>query len=333
MTKLIVVVGATGKQGGSVARTFLALPGWRVRAVTRKTDSPAALALTEAGAEVVQADLGDADLTALKAAFAGANAIFVNTDFWETYRPAAAALMAAGKDAAPAGRQAFDYETGCRKHAADAAAASALPTLERFVLSSLTSLVGGSLDPSKFTRTFHPEAKNWGVDYIEQHVSALAPKLSVIVPAAYNTNRLMVPTKTGSDDATYTFLSPILPQTHIATIDPETGVGPFVRCLVEDEPAGTKLLAYDSNQTMAEIVAIFHRVTGKPATFAPVTTHQLVATMGGSWEVLQVVDYLNEHDTYEHGEPGYIKPSQLKAPPVRPSFEAWAKTYDWGGAI
>ncbi|CAK7232460.1 hypothetical protein SEUCBS140593_008267 [Sporothrix eucalyptigena] len=327
MTKLIVVVGATGKQGGSVATTFLGLPEWHVRAVTRKPDSPAAQALAKAGAEVVQADLADEDLGPLKAAFEGAHAIFVNTDFWEVYRPAATALVAAGKDAAPAGRQAFDHETACRKHAADAAAT--IPTLERFVLSSLTSLVGGSLDPSKFTRSFHPESKNWGVEYIETQVPALAPKLSVIVPAAYNTNRLMVPRKVG--DA-YTFFSPIHPHIHIPTINPDTGVGPFVRCLVEDEPAGTKLLAYDSNQTISEAVDIFKRVTGHEAAFVPVTTQQLVAA-GGTWEVLGVVDYLNEHDAYERGEPGYIKPVGLKNAPLRPSFEDWAKTVDWEAAI
>ncbi|CAK7210797.1 hypothetical protein SBRCBS47491_000900 [Sporothrix bragantina] len=328
MTKLIVVVGATGKQGGSVARTFLGLPGWRVRAVTRNPESNAALSLKDAGAEVVQADLHNDDLTALKAAFDGAHAIFVNTDFWETYRPAAAALIMAGKDAGPAGRQAFDYETACRKHAADVAAT--IPTLEKFVLSSLTSLVGGSLDPSKFTQSFHPESKNWGVDYIEQHVPALAPKLSVIVPAAYNTNRLVIPKKMG--DNMYTFFSPVHPHIHVPTIDPETGMGPFVRCLVEDEPAGTKLLAYDSNQTIAEAVEVFKRVTGKNASMVPVSTTQMVAA-GASWEMLRVVDYINEHDMYETGEPGYIKPSQLTSPPVRPSFEEWAKTFDWDKAI
>ncbi|KAK9490812.1 hypothetical protein V1508DRAFT_423820 [Lipomyces doorenjongii] len=40
--KTIVVIGATGVQGSSVARTFLSLDHWHVRAVTRNPSSAAA---------------------------------------------------------------------------------------------------------------------------------------------------------------------------------------------------------------------------------------------------------------------------------------------------
>ncbi len=56
----IVVCGATGKQGGAVARHLLA-NGHRVRALTRSPDKPAAKALEEAGAEIAKADLEDRD--------------------------------------------------------------------------------------------------------------------------------------------------------------------------------------------------------------------------------------------------------------------------------
>lgn len=39
---LIVVTGATGMQGGSVVKFLLEDGGFRIRAVTRKTDSPKA---------------------------------------------------------------------------------------------------------------------------------------------------------------------------------------------------------------------------------------------------------------------------------------------------
>ena len=53
MSRIITVFGATGAQGGGLARAILADPQrrFRVRAVTRKPDSPAARALAEAGAE------------------------------------------------------------------------------------------------------------------------------------------------------------------------------------------------------------------------------------------------------------------------------------------
>jgi uncharacterized protein YbjT (DUF2867 family) len=60
MVNTIAVIGATGQQGGSVARACLKA-GWKVRGVTRKVDSEAAKALIAKGAEVVSANLDDED--------------------------------------------------------------------------------------------------------------------------------------------------------------------------------------------------------------------------------------------------------------------------------
>ena len=58
MARIITVFGATGAQGGGLARAILADPARRfaVRAVTRRPDSEAARALARAGATVVAAD-------------------------------------------------------------------------------------------------------------------------------------------------------------------------------------------------------------------------------------------------------------------------------------
>lgn len=58
MAKTIAVVGATGSQGNSIAKT-MAKEGWNVRAITRKPDSDAAKGLKAAGATVVQANSDD----------------------------------------------------------------------------------------------------------------------------------------------------------------------------------------------------------------------------------------------------------------------------------
>ena len=70
-SRLVAVVGATGRQGGSVARHLLAA-GWRVRALTRTPGSPAAKRLAAAGAEVVAADMS----APLGAVFEGAYGVF-----------------------------------------------------------------------------------------------------------------------------------------------------------------------------------------------------------------------------------------------------------------
>ena len=84
---LIAVTGATGAQGGGLARALLADPERRfaVRAVTRRPLSDAAVALASAGAEVVAADLDDA--TSLERAFDGAYGVFAVTNFWEHFSP------------------------------------------------------------------------------------------------------------------------------------------------------------------------------------------------------------------------------------------------------
>ncbi len=51
----ILVTGATGRQGGAVARELLAR-GYHVRAMTRKPDSESAHILAQLGAEIVQGD-------------------------------------------------------------------------------------------------------------------------------------------------------------------------------------------------------------------------------------------------------------------------------------
>lgn len=66
MAKLIVVCGATGGLGGSVARRMLK-DGWKVRAITRNKESAGAKALLEAGAELASANYDD--VSSLKTAF------------------------------------------------------------------------------------------------------------------------------------------------------------------------------------------------------------------------------------------------------------------------
>ncbi|TCC34717.1 NmrA/HSCARG family protein [Kribbella sindirgiensis] len=82
MSKLIAVVGATGAQGGGLARAILADPSgeFTVRALTRNPDSAAAKDLAAAGAEVVAADLDDE--ASIRAAFDGAYGAFVVTNYW-----------------------------------------------------------------------------------------------------------------------------------------------------------------------------------------------------------------------------------------------------------
>ena len=56
--RLVLVTGATGRQGGAVARNLLGR-GFRVRALTRDPQKPSARSLAEHGVEIVRGDLDD----------------------------------------------------------------------------------------------------------------------------------------------------------------------------------------------------------------------------------------------------------------------------------
>lgn len=80
--KIIAVVGATGAQGGGLARAILAEPEgeFAVRALTRDPGSPRAQELAHAGAEVVAADLDDE--AALREAFEAVHGVYLVTNYW-----------------------------------------------------------------------------------------------------------------------------------------------------------------------------------------------------------------------------------------------------------
>ncbi|WP_017814805.1 NmrA/HSCARG family protein [Paenibacillus shenyangensis] len=87
MKKIIAVVGATGTQGGGLARAILHDPDspFRLRTLVRNPQSEKALELGRQGAEIVQANLSDP--ASIKAAFEGAYGAFCVTNFGELGTP------------------------------------------------------------------------------------------------------------------------------------------------------------------------------------------------------------------------------------------------------
>jgi uncharacterized protein YbjT (DUF2867 family) len=81
--KIILVTGATGSQGGSVARFLLAEGKFKVRCLTRNPASYKAVELQNAGAEIVKGDFDD--ITSLSLAMSGVYGVFGVTNFWEHF--------------------------------------------------------------------------------------------------------------------------------------------------------------------------------------------------------------------------------------------------------
>ncbi|MFD8198116.1 NmrA family NAD(P)-binding protein, partial [Streptomyces sp. NPDC059701] len=103
----IVVLAATGGQGGAVTRALVGR-GARVRAVVRDPARQAARKLAAAGVEVVTGSLSDAD--SLTVAMAGVRAVFAYTTPFEA---GLEAEVAPGRAVIAAATRAGDPPHGC----------------------------------------------------------------------------------------------------------------------------------------------------------------------------------------------------------------------------
>ena len=179
-TKLIVVLGATGNQGGSVVDTFVKESSWRVRAITRNSTSAKAQSLIARGAEVVQADM-DVPST-LVSAFEGANAIFAVSDFWGLYGDPA--NKSKPQPSEPLNVWVGNQETQQLKNVIDAAAK--VQTLERFVISSLSNATKWS--QGKYLHVYHFDSKANAEEYAKQTYPELWAKTSVFQAGLFLSN-------------------------------------------------------------------------------------------------------------------------------------------------
>jgi nucleoside-diphosphate-sugar epimerase len=187
MSKIIAVIGSTGKQGGSVVDTFLKESGWRVRALTRNPDSPAAHKLKEKGVkDIVAADLDN--FSSLVKAFEGAHAVFSVTDFWTMYYdPANDELAAAAGKAKNVWIGEKEEQQG--KNVFDAAAQT--KGLERLIFSSLSNVTKWS--KGKCTHVYHFDSKARAAEYGCATYPDLWKKTSVIQVGYYLSNFVVTP--------------------------------------------------------------------------------------------------------------------------------------------
>jgi uncharacterized protein YbjT (DUF2867 family) len=147
LDRVVLVTGATGRQGGAVIRHML-LKGWKLRALTRNTSNHAAHELARSGVELVQGDLEDP--ASLPRAVQGVYGVYSVQDFWAV---GAKREVQQGKNIADAAKKA---------------------NVTHFVYSS----VGGA---ERNTGIPHWESK-WEV---EKHIRSLGLPATTIRPAAF----------------------------------------------------------------------------------------------------------------------------------------------------
>lgn len=314
--KTITIVGATGTQGASVARTFLQLPKWHVRCLTRHPTSEKAVELEKLGAELVQGDLEDE--ASLKKAFDNVHAIFLNTDFWIPFRKA----MGLGKDPITSSQEAYDIEVMHGKNAAKVAAS--IPTLERFIYSALGPMKKAS--NGKYHSSYHWETKATIVEYIEGQQLELAQKTSYVYIGAYITNAFLYP-KFDPESENYVSILPTGKETRFPIINVPRSTGQFVRALVEDEEPRTRLLAYDDYLSVGEVGAIWTKALGKEVRLIQLTMEVMSEKTGVPIEILMGAAYLGEY-SYCAGVLDVIEPAQLKTRIDTQAFETWLEEND-----
>ncbi|KAL9068852.1 MAG: hypothetical protein Q9161_005939 [Pseudevernia consocians] len=197
MSKLLVVVGITGQQGGSVAEVYSKEPGWKVRGISR--DPSKAQSWRSKGVEVVKGDLNDT--SSLIAAFKGADAIFSNTDFWNPFfNPATREKLKPGQSL---NEYCYNLELQQGKNVADAAAT--VGSLGRLILSGAADV--SKATRGKYTHTYHFDSKAHMAQYVREKFPELAAKMSVVYVATYMNNwkSLPAPTKVDKNSPTVSF--------------------------------------------------------------------------------------------------------------------------------
>ncbi|KAM4632263.1 nmrA-like family domain-containing protein 1 [Discoglossus pictus] len=177
-TKKIVVFGATGAQGGSVVKALLEDGTFSVRAVTRDPKKEAALKLSQAGADVVAANMDD--VKSVEAALSGAYGAFVVTNFWEHFSK--------------------DKEIKQGKLIADVSKRLELKHVVYSGLENVKKLTAGKLDVLHFD----------GKGEVEEYFRSInVPMTSVRLPSYYENLLTFFKPQKSEDGTTYTLAIPM----------------------------------------------------------------------------------------------------------------------------
>jgi uncharacterized protein YbjT (DUF2867 family) len=238
-SRWVLVVGATGKQGGSTAR-YLLRNGWAVRALVRDPSSAAALELQALGAEPVRGDLDDA--TTIRAAMEGAYGVF-------------SVVTPLGPGGVPA-------EERHGKVLADVAA-------ELDVAHYVHSSVGGAENPAG---VFWREAKL----RIEETIRANDLPTTFIRPTYFMDNFEQYPPLLENGELVYRRgLAPGTPLQMIASSD----IGFFAAEAFGDPDRfiGAKVEIAGDELTGEQVAAVFQRHTGLPTRYDPIPMDELRA--------------------------------------------------------
>ena len=239
--KVILVTGATGRQGGAVARHLLK-DGWKVRALTRDTTKLAAQTLTKAGVDVLPGNLDDR--ASLDRALEGAYGLYGVTQFWE---------------------HGYDGEVRHGKALADAAQAAAVKHL-------VYSSMGGA---DRKTGVPHAESK-WEV---EQYIRSKGLPATILRPVFFMENFVYFNRPKVVDGVlTMTMALPPNRTLQLVALD-DIGAFATMAFTRPEQFTGKAIELAGDEPTMTRTVELFGRAAGLPGRFIEQPIEQVRAYM------------------------------------------------------
>lgn len=228
--KVLVVFGATGKQGGSVINSILEDPKaaaqFSIRAITSDPSKPSAQALTKRGVECVSANLEDE--ASLRAALKNAYAVFAVTNFWEN--PKAEVEIQQGKNIAD-----ISKEFG----------------IQHLIWSSLLNIT--KLSGGKLSKVAHFDSKA----EVEEYIRQIGVPATFFMPGFYMAN---IPGQSLNNmQGAYNFALPIPIDSPIPLLDTEADTGKFVKGILlhREKVLGARIYGATDYYTPEQIIADF----------------------------------------------------------------------------
>lgn len=298
--KLIVVFGATGRQGGSVVRFLQQKGGFRIRGVTRDSNSEAAKKLAASGVEVVQANQWNAD--EVQKAVDGAYGAFVLTDFWKP--------------------DTMGKEQEVSKIVIDACKKAGVQHVVYSDLENTEKLSGGKFKVPHFTH------KALAADYAEaqdfKYFTRVRP------PFYYQNFQSFFPPKK-EDDGTLVFTLPLTEKAYITSFDVDDYGEAVANVFANPEKYNHVIVNMGVEHLHPqEYVEIFAKVTGQKAKYNSIS-RETYAGFGfpGAEELADMFGWFEEYTYF--GPDADPKKYQKELYPNAISFEDWLKKTGWKG--
>lgn len=246
MSKILVVVGATGQQGSSIINSILSdpklSPEYTIRGTTRDPNSSKAQALAAKGIEIVVANFNEPE--SLQRAFTGAHTVFANTPtIYDGHT--------------------YEHEVAHGRALIDAAVAVGVPF---YIYSTLPSI-------SKISQGWLKNGGHFdGKEEVEQYIRTQPIRSAFVAPGSFMSNfhDTMAPRRMENGD--YALLLPVPAHIRLPLIETEADLGKWVAAILADfdQYEGKVLCCATALYSFEDIVQTMSRVSGKTVTYREV---------------------------------------------------------------